>query len=594
RQHYELTAAEILSDAQAFDQVRGLVARLPFGLASADLDQRKTLLNARLLLVDGDAEGALASLPEESSVIVPSALVRYYDVKADASIAADQPGNALASLINLDILEGGANRDARNLAIWELLSELDNNTLNGLLAAYDDNLPRGWLQLALDIEEVRARRAELSATVNNWKALYPGHPAEALLVAYDETQAPVILAASQSSIRIGAVGKIALLLPFTEQLQSFSSAIRDGAITSLLESQSTVELEIYDVGEAASGSLGAYQRAVTAGADLVIGPLRRKAAVTLATSAQLQVPVLSLNYLNDGNVVDNLVQFGLSPEDEARNAADFVVGNGLQNAAVVYPATDAGARATRAFSERLSAWGGQVLATTELPSDATDFREELSTLLLTNQSLQRRRRLENALDVKMTFETTPRDDIEALFIPVTPALGRLLKPQLDFHGADRIPVVSTSLVFSGRPRAETDSDLNKVFFNDIPWLLNGASGEQVARQTAQSLGVSEGPLARFFALGHDAMSLALSLPAMVQGDVPVIDGYTGTLSIVDGRVRRQMPFAQFARGLPKRVEFSYPGEPAPAMGSLMLIGEDSALEQIADDAPVNSPTTALE
>ncbi|MEM9603797.1 MAG: penicillin-binding protein activator [Pseudomonadota bacterium] len=585
QQHFQLTAAELRVDEQAYDDARAVLANVLEPLASEDLAHRRAVLDARLLLVAGDADAALRALPAEERVLAPDALLRFHGVRADAAKAANQPGNALASLINLDILEGGANRDARNLEIWDLLAELDTLTLTGLLNAYTEDLPRGWLQLALDIDAVRERGADLNSTVAAWKTRYPGHPADALLVAYDDTETPLFAGAPSTSIRIGQVNRVALLLPFTERLQSFSGAIRDGAITALLESDTPVSLAVYDVGDAASGSLGAYQRAVVDGADLVVGPLRRNAALALATSANLQVPVLSLNYLNDGNAVDNLIQFGLSPEDEARNAADFIIGNGLYNAAIIHPATDAGTRSASAFSDRLAAWGGQVLATTELPSDATDFRRELSTLLLTDQSLARRRSLEAALGTKLTFETTPRQDIEALFIPVSPALGRLLKPQLDFHGAERIPTVSTSLVYAGRPRAETDRDLNQVFFNDIPWLLNGEAGEQVARQTAKALGVDDGPLARFFALGHDAMTLALNLPALSTGSVSALGGETGTLTLVDGRVRRQMPFAQFNRGLPRRVEFTYPGEPVPA------VPEDSfGAGDLFDSQPIDPRT----
>ena len=589
QEHYRLTAIEVLFDNADYESGQGRMESLPDSLSSEDLAQRRQLLDARLKIVAGDPQGALDSLPDESFVVTPRALTRYHAVRADAATAAEQPGKALASLINLDLLEGGANRDERNLQIWDLLSAQETGTLEALFTAYEDVLPRGWLQLALDIDQVRNRRADIRTTTDAWKAQYPGHPADALLVAHGDDTSPFFAADSSRSLSIGAVNRVALLLPFTDRLQSFSGAIRDGAITTLVNSDTAITLQVYDVGDAASGALGAYQRAVADGADLVIGPLRRNAALALATSATLRVPVLSLNYLNDGNRVDNLIQFGLSPEDEARNAADFMAGNGLYAAAVLHPDTDAGLRSAQAFSDRLAVWGGQVLATEELPSNTTDFRQQLNRLLLINGSHARRMKLESALGTNMTFEAQHRVDIEAFFMPVSASLGRLVKPQLDFHGVAKVPVVSTSLIYGGRDQAEADRDIEGVYFNDIPWLINSASGEQNSRQSARTLGVDAGPLARFFALGSDAMSLALNLPQMINGEVPALDGHTGRLSLYDGRVSRRLPFAQFVKGVPQQTAFTYPAEPTPmapepAETDPLLTETDSA-----DGAPTPAP-----
>ncbi len=573
-QHYQLTAVEVLFDNAAYADGEPRLASLPTPLISLDLEQRKQLLTARLLIVNGDPTAALAKLPDETMVVTPRALMRYHAVRADAATAAGQPGNALASRINQDLLEGGSRREERNLQIWDLLSEQDSDTLQALFDAYEDELPRGWLQLALDINEVKKGRSRVGVAAERWKARYPGHPGSALLVAYDATDGDTLLFGSETpgSLRIGAVNHVALLLPFTDRLQSFSGAIRDGAITALIDSDTNISLKVYDVGESASGVLGAYQQAVAGGANLVIGPLRRDAAVALATSANLSVPVLSLNYLNDGNNVNNMIQFGLSPEDEARNAADFIIGNGLHNAAVIHLDNDAGFRSAQAFSDRLAAWGGQVLATTELPAETADFRQQLNQLLLITDSQSRRKRLESALGTALTFETQRRTDIDAFFAPVSASLGRLLKPQLDFHNAGDVPIVSTSIIYSGRVQAEADRDINAVYFNDIPWLLNGEAGEIGVRQAARTLGVSEGPLARFFALGNDAMLLALNLTGLTAGEMTALEGQTGTLSLDNGRVRRQMPFAQFVRGIPRQTEFSYPGEPQHTVPTATPLG----------------------
>ena len=47
----------------------------------------------------------------------------------------------------------------------------------------------------------------------------------------------------------------------------------------------------------------------------------------------------------------------------------------------------------------------------------------------------------------------------------------MIRPQLNFHQANNLPVYSTSHVFSGFVNTRTDHDIDNVTFGDMPWVL---------------------------------------------------------------------------------------------------------------------------
>ena len=53
----------------------------------------------------------------------------------------------------------------------------------------------------------------------------------------------------------------------------------------------------------------------------------------------------------------------------------------------------------------------------------------------------------------------------------------LLRPQLQFHHSGKLPLISTSQVFSGEPDADRDGDLTGIKYNDIPWTLTDANSD---------------------------------------------------------------------------------------------------------------------
>ena len=147
------------------------------------------------------------------------------------------------------------------------------------------------------------------------------------------------------------------------------------------------------------------------------------------------------------------------------------------------------------------------------------------------------------LDLGASFEFTPRrrDDVDAVVALVDSAELKSLKPALDFHFARDLPV------FAPSPAIDiTDLErLEGVRVCDIPWRIHD---DGLSDAVHAAFPLSRGSYAALFALGVDGYRLANQLPRLAQGRAPIF-GSTGTLFLGDdGRVQRELAWAEVQQG----------------------------------------------
>lgn len=570
-EHYNLLEAEILFTHQLEKKGSKRATRLPTKMLNMEHQRRRQLLQSALELYLQQPNKALLSLPDPALITDKNLLTRYHHLRFQVGAALEENTPMLDSLIALDALEEGKHREIRNNQIWRLLNTFDDLSIEQLNINASTPTHTGWLALLDTLRTVRDQGIDYRSSVVTWQQKFFDHPASQMLEAYDNGTPNLTASATLGEVSLIGTDAIALLLPFNDRLAKFSNAIRDGLLSAMYESQTNRELRIYDVGNDPAGTLPAYQQAVSDGAQLIIGPLRRDSLKMLVQYGDLSIPVIALNYLPHGGT-DNLIQFSLSPEDEARSAADYMIQAGLKTAAMLLPDTSAGTRSGEAFKQRLERWGGEVVAAEVLDSTRKDYRKELSSLLHINTSLQRRRNIQSTLDTSLVFETRTRTDLDAIFAPVSSKTGRVLKPQLNFHGARGIPLLASSLIYGGTPSPNQDHDLEGVLFNDIPWLIGPRlHSESSLHRTANKLSLNKGPLSRFFALGVDAYRVTEQLGTMLDNSEHIVQGATGRLHLNnERRIRRQLVWAEFQSGTPKTIPFDYlPTTPPPPTDSLI-------------------------
>jgi len=219
-----------------------------------------------------------------------------------------------------------------------------------------------------------------------------------------------------------------------------------------------------------------------------------------------------------------------------------------------------GQRLSNAFNEAFTNAGGQILGAESISEDAYDYSRELTKLLAINSSHSRKRNLEKLLDTKMEFEPSIRADIDVIFMAVNAEHARLLKPQLKFHHAGQVPVLSTAMVFSGQADKKADRDLTGIKFNDIPWVLSDAASNSTFYQivTGNKADISPG-LTRLMALGIDAYSLHNQIENMRLDQLYSVNGKTGALSLTEGnRIQRRLEWAEFQEGVPAKINNALP------------------------------------
>ena len=356
--------------------------------------------------------------------------------------------------------------------------------------------------------------------------------------------------------RGGAAGltRVALLLPLTGPQRQAAIAIQDGFLAAHLTrfeggTQDAPTLRVYDTGSL--GAREAYRRAREDGADFVVGPLLKPELEAILDSAGV-TPTLALNSLEHETSAANFYQFALAPEDEASQVARYAVANGAVNAAALIPRNEWGDRLLQSFRMQFEALGGHLLQVRTYDPTAQDFSAAITTALNIDKSEQRRQRLGAALGTSLDFESRRRQDIDAIFVAADAGAGRLLAPQLRFYFAGDIPTYATSAIYES---SNQNGDLNGLLFADTPWvLLDEAAPRSLAtalqrywpqRTSAQWI--------RFYGFGFDAYRLITELDDQPSALVS-FPALSGELSLHgDGRVRRELPVAQFRNGKPAAV-----------------------------------------
>ncbi|NGY05243.1 penicillin-binding protein activator [Solimonas terrae] len=324
-------------------------------------------------------------------------------------------------------------------------------------------------------------------------------------------------------------GSIALLLPLSGTFSSTAESVRDGFFSAYFADAGHPAVRVYDVGSSAETLRVAYQTALREGANFIVGPLRKEYVAQLAAFAP-PVPVLSLNYLDNGAVTPaNFLQFGLAPADEARSAAEQASAAGLHRAAALVPDADWGGRALTAFDEGLRANGGAVVSAQRYQQSQFDQTKAIADLMGVGASQDRHRALTTALGEKSEFEPQRRNDLDMVFIGAREQDARALIPQLLFNRAGGLPIYATALVYDGTPTP----DINGVRFCDAPWIIG--QSEQLQQQRGATAGLTIiNP--RLFALGRDAYTLSAGLAQGRLRPGEEFDGASGHLLWRSGNV----------------------------------------------------------
>ena len=546
-----LSAAELYFDSDFYNQGARIAATLPPQLPDEQQQQRRTILNAYIALAQLQPDQALQQLPQVRVVGDRVQRIRVLEIQARAHEMLRDPVQALKTRILLDGNLSNPEAINRNREkIWEMLNQLQTPELQAMAKTPGGSIYRGWLEYALLEKTGTTVSAEVMAQrTQTWSNRYPNHPAANRLPEGPGAQSP-----SLSDITAISTNQVALLLPLSGQFSEVGEAIKNGFIAARFAEGGNSSIRLYDTKSTLEDALQQYDLAVAEGASMVIGPLNKAAVIQLAANNRVSVPTVSLNYVGDDVTGhSNLYQFGLLPEDNARDVAYYALKENYRKAIVVAADTALSQRMAIAFENTFNANGGQVLGTEIIGEDSYDFSPQLKKLLAIDTSHARQRRLTRLLETDLQFEPSIRSDIDVIFIAVGAEQARLLRPQLQFHHAGKLPLFSTAQVYSGEPDPQADSDLTGIRYNEIPWILSDAvnSSELYTALTPED---EQPGLSRLKALGIDAYNIHTQIETMRLNALYSYTGKTGKLSLDEGnKIRRRLEWAEFQEGIPVKI-----------------------------------------
>jgi len=545
----QIRAAEAVLQPETKLQAQQYLSAVDESVLSKDLLVRKRVASAELALLNGQPQVALDTAPAKLINLSEKYNLHLLAIRAKALKSAGMMKQSIETRIALNqLLRKPGQLKKNNELIWQTLLNTNNQELNSWSASNNSPELTAWLSLVAIQKRPYENQPSLDSEIQQWRTKYsnhriPNHIIDSIVKDY-------------ASFHI-APNKIALLLPLTGRYSKVAEAVYAGITTAREFGEAfnpPSELVVYDTGDNPTSALSYYRRAVTEGADFIIGPFQKDAVRSLASQGSLPVPTLSLNYTDselDG--AQNLYQFGLLPEDEAKQVAERASFENKGAALVLVPEGEWGTRFLSSFTNRFHELGGSVIQSERYFPQNSDYSVAIKSLLQLNQSEQRRRTVQSIVKADLEFEPRRRQDADFVFIAASPQQARLIRPQLSYHFASDLPVFATSHVFSGNENISADKDINGITYCDVPWLLSADPAMELLRDSLDlKSSSSSSRLPRFAALGVDAYQVIPHLQRLAANEFDRYQGTTGKLSVDrQNRIYRELVWAKFEKGRPE-------------------------------------------
>ena len=542
-----LAASQRFLQAMRLDEAEIILNRTRFLNANPWVARQHTLMRAALALAKKDLPKAHRFLARaENSELDDGQWFLLNDLKLQILFADKNLIEAL-NLINALSLDSRSQPDidallARVFDALSMLTSQERNPLKQYPDIAEDSL--AWLELVQMISASAWAPEKLRLDLDNWTAKYPGHRATVL-----RNQFQPAACASANPI------SIALLLPMTSPFGKAASAFHDGFmhLHNGDHPSSRPLVSLYDFGDDTNTIGNVYQAAVAAGADLVVGPLGRDAVASLISQSTLTVPTLLLGS-SDTERSPKAFFVDLSRRSEALSLVTHARARGLENALVLYTLTKANKAAADTAVQAWRDQGGQITDTVIVDSTRSDFSEMISRMLGLSQIEAQANALQNTLGDALPLTVMPRirRDLDVILLFSDRKTARLLKPQIDFHHAGKLPIYSQNAVFTGTPDPVNDLDLEGVLFSDMPWVVRRTGRFERSDKMLTDADPYQGSgVDRLYALGMDAYRLACEIRDLPHDSTRQVSGASGTYFLQEGGIEKQPDWVIFRQGIPE-------------------------------------------
>jgi len=328
---------------------------------------------------------------------------------------------------------------------------------------------------------------------------------------------------------------IALILPLKSSSASLAlsaNAVQQGFLAAANSLMKEYPVRVYSSTDEGRDVIEHYRQAIANGALAVAGPLTRQGATLLAGYSGITVPTLALNFPDQKSDSNKLYFFGLVPETEARQAAQFAFAAKLRDATIINTGTALAKRLSVAFSDEWKKLGGNITA--EVLYKESDDSNVLSNLptapWLVEPVIEPVTVISESGEI---FTIAPKRTGPPPVAPGNVAFlasdnrqARLIRPYLN----PTLPVYATSQVFNVQSDTLTNYDLNEIRFVDMPWLLQpDHAAVMVYPKSDTALDTDR---ERLYAYGIDSYRILHILIKNKLKTLP-LDGVTGRIQLVE-------------------------------------------------------------
>jgi outer membrane PBP1 activator LpoA protein len=426
--------------------------------------------------------------------------------------------------------------------VWVDLQHATRSQVERALASAEAPHWRGWLALNLAADQALRSPGAQTQALADWRSAHGDHPAAAVLPGGLEELATLAPRAPQ---------RVALLLPLSNSLAVAGQAVMEGYLATLMlanaEGWPEQRLSVFDTVDYPDIN-AAYDAAVAAGNELVIGPLTRGELAGWQPARPPAVPLLSLNRFPQPVLDDRVIfQLSLTPAEEAVQLAEFAADEGGRRALLIRPSGEWGDNMSEHLSRRWEALGGEVVSRA-VYQDRSEYSDTLQAALALEESEQRAAGLRRLLASNLEFSPRRRADIDTVFLLTSRSSeARAIKPLIAYHYAEDLPVYSTSHVYNASLGLQQNRDLEALRLLELPWIM--APADPVVASVASGAPVDS--LAAMYALGADAFLLHWRLPQLRQQGSS-LRGHTGLLTLDErGQLQRKLARARISDGQPE-------------------------------------------
>jgi outer membrane PBP1 activator LpoA protein len=524
---YQILAARALLREGNITKAEQLLNSLPKDLNDNQLKEG-FLLAGEIQVAKRSPNNARIALSKLiANQLTPNQQIRYYQIQIKSADKKDMLTQLRAYVALEQLVDNGRKQEVINDS-WDVLSSMSASTLNSLVINADENTLRGWLDLVRIYADNRNAIAKLQSEIRNWQIRNPQNPYAKML--------PTRLAGIIGFETIN-VSNVALLLPLEGQAQVFSDAIQSGFKAAMKESNASgVQLTVYDTTkQPVAEILQQIERSTVP--TVIVGPLL-KSDVNKTVNMKTPLTVLTLNKPDSAQNITNMCYFALAPEDEAREAAEFIATKKQRLPLIIAPRNDLGQRMAKAFDAQWATLNGTG-ALVQYFDSANDLKE----------SMNHRTGIKLTGSPVLGAHPMPAGKVDAVYIIANQEELTLIRAMIDMEVGNRIS--ASSVYASSRSNFSSTGpdfrlEMEGIRFSEIP-LLAGSNSRVF--QTALKEFNGDYSQVRLYAFGMDAWKLINSLAEIRQLPNYQIKGYTGTLTANNECViNRKLSWLEYRQG----------------------------------------------